>query len=95
MLKYKEIELATLKQVIQDLRDDNWMEQLIAVQNEILELKNQVTLKQENIVFQKEQEAFKNDLEQLLQQYEEQSVINQNKISEINEDKYEQEISYL
>lgn len=71
------------------------MEQLIAVQNEILELKNQVTLKQENIVFQKEQEAFKNDLEQLLQQYEEQSVINQNKISEINEDKYEQEISYL
>lgn len=95
LLKDKEIELATLKQVSQDLRDDDWMEQLIAVQNEILELKNQVTLKQENIVFQKEQEAFKNDLEQLLQQYEEQSVINQNKISEINEDKYEQEISYL
>ncbi|RUO86565.1 DEAD/DEAH box helicase [Spiroplasma endosymbiont of Megaselia nigra] len=95
LLKDKEIELATLKQVSQDLRDDDWMEQLTAVQNEILELKNQVTLKQENIVFQKEQEAFKNDLEQLLQQYEEQSVINQNKISEINEDKYEQEISYL
>ncbi|MFJ1522018.1 AAA domain-containing protein [Spiroplasma sp. ald] len=95
LLKDKEIELAILKQVSQDLRDDDWMEQLTAVQNEILELKNQVTLKQENIVFQKEQEAFKNDLEQLLQQYEEQSVINKNKISEINEDKYEQEISYL
>ncbi|MFU0251741.1 AAA domain-containing protein [Spiroplasma sp. Moj] len=95
LLKDKEIELAILKQVSQDLRDDDWMEQLTAVQNEILELKNQVILKQENIVFQKEQEAFKNDLEQLLQQYEEQSVINQNKISEINEDKYEQEISYL
>jgi len=95
LLKDKEIELATLKQVSQDLRDDDWMEQLTALQNEILELKNQITLKQENIVFQKEQEAFKNDLEQLLQQYEEQSVINQNKISGINEDKYEQEISYL
>ncbi|AXF97107.1 AAA domain-containing protein [Spiroplasma phoeniceum] len=95
LLRDKEIELATLKQVSQDLRDDDWMEQLTAVQNEILELKNQVTLKQENIVFQKEQEAFKNDLEQLLHQYEEQSVINQNKISEINEDKYEQEISCL
>ncbi|WP_338990804.1 hypothetical protein [Spiroplasma endosymbiont of Seladonia tumulorum] len=35
MLKDKEIELATLKQVSQDLRDDDWMKQLTAVQNEI------------------------------------------------------------
>ncbi|WP_338954902.1 hypothetical protein [Spiroplasma endosymbiont of Polydrusus cervinus] len=95
LLKEKELELERLKQVSKELRDNDWIEKLYAMQNEILELKNQLVLKQENIVVQKEQAAFKSGILQLLKQYEEQITVNQQKINASDENKYEQEISAL
>ncbi|AOX44332.1 superfamily I DNA/RNA helicase [Spiroplasma sp. NBRC 100390] len=95
LLVKKEQELTELKNVSQTFRDDAWIEKLQVAQNEILELKQQLSLKQENVVYQNLQREFKKDLLKLKGQYEKQINDNEKLINQIDVNKNEREISYL
>ena len=95
LLVKKEQELTELKNVSQAFRDDAWIEKLQVAQNEILELKQQLSLKQENVVYQNLQREFKKDLLKLKGQYEKQINDNEKLINQIDVNKNEREISYL
>ncbi|WHQ37222.1 AAA domain-containing protein [Spiroplasma sp. SV19] len=95
LLTKKEQKLIELKNVNKEFRDDVWLEEFQTLQNEIMELKQQLSLKQENAIYQNRQQQFKKDLEKLRGQYVEQINNNEKLISQINVNKNEQEISYL
>lgn len=95
LLVKKEQELTELKNVGQEFHNDVWMEQLQTVQNQILELKQQISLEQENVIYQNLQQEFKKDLLKLKIQYEEQINNNEKLMNQIDINKNAQEISYL
>ncbi|WP_425379930.1 AAA domain-containing protein [Spiroplasma endosymbiont of Stenodema calcarata] len=95
VLEKKEQEFKELKDVSQEFRDDNWIQKFEDIQKEISELKQQLSLKQENVIHQNLHQEFKKDLFNLITQYETQININEKLINEINVDKNEQKISYL